>query len=54
MQRGSVIFTGRKHGPDVWQFRWSEKAGAVTGSTTSELSGQFNNTRMRNRCAESQ
>ena len=25
MQQGSVILTGRKHGPDVWQFRWSEK-----------------------------
>jgi integrase len=25
MQRGSVIRTGRKFGPDVWQFRWSEK-----------------------------
>ncbi|QNI32764.1 site-specific integrase [Alloacidobacterium dinghuense] len=25
MQLGSVIQTGRKHGPDVWQFRWSEK-----------------------------
>jgi integrase len=25
MQRGSVIQTNRKQGPDVWQFRWSEK-----------------------------
>jgi hypothetical protein len=25
MQQGSVIQTSRKHGPDVWQFRWSEK-----------------------------
>ena len=25
MQQGSVILTGRKYGPDVWQFRWSEK-----------------------------
>jgi len=25
MQQGSVILTGRKFGPDVWQFRWSEK-----------------------------
>lgn len=25
MQQGSVILTGREHGPDVWQFRWSEK-----------------------------
>ena len=25
MQQGSVIQTRRKHGPDVWQFRWSEK-----------------------------
>jgi len=25
VQQGSVILTGRKHGPDVWQFRWSEK-----------------------------
>ena len=25
MQQGSVIQTPRKHGPDVWQFRWSEK-----------------------------
>jgi integrase len=25
MQQGSVILTGRKQGPDVWQFRWSEK-----------------------------
>src|SRR5579862_2899520 len=25
MQQGSVIRTGRKFGPDVWQFRWSEK-----------------------------
>jgi len=25
MQQGSVILTRRKYGPDVWQFRWSEK-----------------------------
>jgi integrase len=25
MQQGSVIQTSRKEGPDVWQFRWSEK-----------------------------
>ena len=25
MQQGSVIRTSRKFGPDVWQFRWSEK-----------------------------
>lgn len=25
MQQGSIIRTHRKHGPDVWQFRWSEK-----------------------------
>jgi integrase len=25
VQQGSVILTGRKHGPDAWQFRWSEK-----------------------------
>ncbi|WP_263349749.1 tyrosine-type recombinase/integrase [Acidicapsa acidisoli] len=25
MQQGSVIQTGRKEGPNVWQFRWSEK-----------------------------
>ena len=25
MQKGSVILTGPKFGPDVWQFRWSEK-----------------------------
>src|ERR1700758_1332292 len=25
MQQGSVILTSRKFGPDVWQFRWSEK-----------------------------
>ncbi len=25
MQQGSVILTNRKYGPDVWQFRWSEK-----------------------------
>ena len=25
MQQGSVILTNRKFGPDVWQFRWSEK-----------------------------
>lgn len=24
-EEGSVILTGRKFGPDVWQFRWSEK-----------------------------
>jgi integrase len=28
MQQGSVILTGRKFGPDVWQFRWSEKDGS--------------------------
>ena len=27
MQQGSLIRTARKRGPDVWQFRWSEKAG---------------------------
>lgn len=27
MQRGSLIRSTRKRGPDVWQFRWSEKAG---------------------------
>jgi hypothetical protein len=25
MQRGSIIQTGRKQGPNVWLFRWSEK-----------------------------
>jgi integrase len=25
MQHGSLIKSTRKHGPDVWQFRWSEK-----------------------------
>ena len=24
MQQGSVIMSERKHGPAVWQFRWSE------------------------------
>ena len=27
MQRGSLIRIARKHGPDVWQFRWSETGG---------------------------
>jgi hypothetical protein len=27
MQRGSLVQTKRKNGPDVWQFRWSEKGG---------------------------
>ena len=27
MQRGSLIRSVRKRGPDVWQFRWSERAG---------------------------
>lgn len=27
MQRGSLIRSTRKQGPDVWQFRWSEKGG---------------------------
>ena len=27
MQRGSLIRSARKRGPDVWQFRWSEGAG---------------------------
>ena len=25
MQRGSLALVSRKEGPDVWQFRWSEK-----------------------------
>ena len=25
MQQGSIVQTGRKEGPDVWSFRWSEK-----------------------------
>lgn len=25
MQYGSLIKSNRKYGPDVWQFRWSEK-----------------------------
>jgi len=25
MQRGSLTSVSRKEGPDVWQFRWSEK-----------------------------
>jgi integrase len=25
MQRGSLIRSERKHGPAVWQFRWSDK-----------------------------
>ena len=25
MQRGSLASVSRKEGPDVWQFRWSEK-----------------------------
>lgn len=27
MQQGSLIRSARKRGPDVWQFRWSERAG---------------------------
>jgi hypothetical protein len=27
MQRGSLIRSARKHGPDVWLFRWSEMGG---------------------------
>jgi hypothetical protein len=27
MQHGSLIRSIRKHGPDVWQFRWSETGG---------------------------
>jgi integrase len=27
MQRGSLVKVARKNGPDVWQFRWSEKGG---------------------------
>jgi tetratricopeptide (TPR) repeat protein len=27
MQRGSLMKAERKNGPDVWQFRWSEKGG---------------------------
>lgn len=27
MQQGSVIRSTRKRVPDVWQFRWSERAG---------------------------
>jgi hypothetical protein len=27
MQHGSLIRSTRKHGPDVWQFRWSETGG---------------------------
>src|SRR6201987_3197232 len=26
MQRGSLIRKNHKQGPDVWQFRWSEKS----------------------------
>ena len=25
MQQGSLIRSGRKRGPDVWQFRWGDK-----------------------------
>jgi hypothetical protein len=25
MQRRSLVRSKRKHGPDVWQFRWSER-----------------------------
>lgn len=25
MQQGSLLKSSRKYGPDVWQFRWSEK-----------------------------
>jgi integrase len=25
MQQGSLIRSGRKRGPDVWQFRWAER-----------------------------
>ncbi len=27
MQQGSLVKAERKNGPDVWQFRWSEKGG---------------------------
>ena len=27
VQRGSLVKAERKNGPDVWQFRWSEKGG---------------------------
>ena len=27
MQRGNLVKVARKNGPDVWQFRWSEKGG---------------------------
>jgi len=25
MQQGGLIRSGRKRGPDVWQFRWADK-----------------------------
>jgi integrase len=25
MQQGSLIRSGRKRGPDVWQFRWADR-----------------------------
>jgi hypothetical protein len=25
MQRGSLIKSNRKRGPDIWQFRWTER-----------------------------
>ena len=25
MQKGSLIKSNRKHGPDVWQFLWAER-----------------------------
>ena len=38
MQQGSIIKAERKHGPAVWQFRWSE-----TGSQGQRVGAQLRN-----------
>ena len=43
MQRGSLIRKNRKQGPDVWQFRWSEKVRKADESTVRELSEHWSN-----------
>jgi len=43
MQRGSLIRKNHKQGPDVWQFRWSEKSPEGRRVCRRELSEQWSN-----------
>jgi hypothetical protein len=53
MQHGSLIRSGRKRGPDVWQFRWADRA-PYGKRIYGKKNGGDDETRTRDLCRDSE